>query len=65
MSIEAGPSLLPKKKYCDITGYEAPYTHPRTHLRFCSSLVFHFIQSLSDDDVQKYLALRDAQSGLR
>jgi INO80 complex subunit C len=33
-AIEAPPSLLPAKKYCDLTGLEAKYTDPKT--RFCT-----------------------------
>src|SRR5208282_4077105 len=32
--IDAPPSLLPQKKYCDITGLEGKYTDPKTKLRF-------------------------------
>lgn len=31
---EAPPSLRPSKKYCDITGLEAPYTDPKSRLRY-------------------------------
>ena len=34
--IEAPPSLLPAKKYCDLTGLEAKYTDPKTRLRYFS-----------------------------
>ena len=34
--IEAPPSLLPAKKYCDLTGLDAKYTDPKTRLRYFS-----------------------------
>lgn len=44
--IDAPPSLLPQKKYCDITGLEGKYTDPKTKLRFYNSEVYAVIQSL-------------------
>ena len=35
--IEAPPSLLPAKKYCDLTGLEAKYTDPKSKLRYFSA----------------------------
>lgn len=45
-SIEAPPSLLPQKHYCDITGLEAPYTDPGTGLRYHDKSVYDVIKSL-------------------
>ncbi|KAG6816174.1 hypothetical protein H0H87_008098, partial [Tephrocybe sp. NHM501043] len=45
-SIEAPPSLLPHKHYCDITGLEAPYTDPATGLRYHDKSVYDVIKSL-------------------
>jgi INO80 complex subunit C len=44
--IDAPPSLLPQKKYCDITGLEGKYTDPKTKLRFHNSEVYAVIQTL-------------------
>src|SRR5271154_5481253 len=44
--IDAPPSLLPQKKYCDITGLEGKYTDPKTKLRFNNAEVYAVIQSL-------------------
>lgn len=60
VNIEAPPSMYPAKKYCDITGFEAPYTDPRTKLRYANTEVFKLIRSLPDDYIQGYLALRNA-----
>ncbi|BBN00601.1 hypothetical protein Mp_2g00470 [Marchantia polymorpha subsp. ruderalis] len=60
VSIEAPPSMYPAKKYCDITGFEAPYTDPRTKLRYANADIFKRIRSLPDEFIQGYLALRNA-----
>lgn len=44
--IDAPPSLLPQKKYCDITGLEGKYTDPKSKLRFHNSEVYAVIQTL-------------------
>ncbi|BGP24674.1 nucleus protein [Rhodotorula toruloides] len=60
VSIEAPPSLMPQKRYCDITGLEAKYVDPRTLLRYHSPSIFELIRSPSFQPavVQAYLALR-------
>jgi len=42
----APPSLLPNKKYCDITGLHASYTDPRTKLRYKGLDVWHVVRGL-------------------
>jgi INO80 complex subunit C len=65
-SIEASASVFPSKKYCDITGFVAPYTDPKTKLRYCSSEVYQFIHnSLTDSEKDQYLSLRNAQIRLK
>ncbi|KAJ3158168.1 chromatin-remodeling complex subunit ies6 [Geranomyces michiganensis] len=59
-NIEAPPSFKPAKKYCDITGLEAPYTDPKSGLRYHNSDVYQFIRTLEPQHVQSYLSLRDA-----
>jgi INO80 complex subunit C len=59
-SIEAGPSTLPAKKYCDICGYVAKYVEPKTGLRYCQSAEYHLIKSLSTEHVESYLSIRKA-----
>jgi|ERR1700735_1268032 INO80 complex subunit C len=44
--IDAPPSLLPQKKYCDITGLESKYTDPKTKLRYHNTEVYAVIQTL-------------------
>eukprot|EP00250_Pteridium_aquilinum_P002703 c12927_g1_i1 orf=74-562(+) len=65
INIEAPPSMYPAKKYCDISGFEAPYTDPRTKLHFANTEVFKQIRSLPNEYVQQYLALRNAQVVLK
>ncbi|PAV17007.1 ino eighty subunit 6 [Pyrrhoderma noxium] len=57
-SIEAPPSFLPQKHYCDITGLEAPYTDPATGLRYHDKSIYEHIKSLNASAVKEYLALR-------
>ena len=42
----APPSLLPAKKYCDITGLHASYTDPKTKLRYKGLEVWHVVRGL-------------------
>ncbi|CAL9191232.1 protein EIN6 ENHANCER-like [Musa acuminata AAA Group] len=65
LNIESPPSLYPSKKYCDMTGFEAPYTDPRTKLRYANPDVFKRVRSLPNEYVQRYLALRNAAIILR
>ncbi|KAL4074398.1 hypothetical protein J3A83DRAFT_4371674 [Scleroderma citrinum] len=57
-SIEAPPSLLPPRHYCDITGLEAPYTDPQTSLRYHDKSVYELIKGLSSSVAKDYLATR-------
>lgn len=59
-NIDAPPSLLPAKKYSDISGLPANYTDPQTKLRYTSSEEFSYIRLLPTDVVTGYLALRKA-----
>ena len=77
----APPSLLPLKKYCDITGLHANYTDPRTKLRYKGLEVWHVVRGLvgpasfplnvAHMDIQgpggdqAYLALRGAHTSLK
>ncbi|ODO09784.1 hypothetical protein I350_02001 [Cryptococcus amylolentus CBS 6273] len=61
----APPSLLPAKKYCDITGLHANYTDPRTKLRYRGLDVWHAVRGLGPGGDQAYLSLRNAQTSLK
>lgn len=58
--LEAGPSILPKKKYCDITGLESKYTDPRSGLRYYNSDIFKLVQNFTEPQKNQYLSLRKA-----
>ncbi|KAI8449868.1 YL1 nuclear protein C-terminal domain-containing protein [Phakopsora pachyrhizi] len=45
MTIEAPPSVIPPRKYCDVTGLEAPYVDPKTRLRYHNSEVYELIKT--------------------
>jgi INO80 complex subunit C len=57
-SIEAPPSVLPQRHYCDITGLEAPYTDPATCLRYHDKSVYELIKGLPASAAKDYLAAR-------
>ncbi|EKD03479.1 hypothetical protein A1Q2_02197 [Trichosporon asahii var. asahii CBS 8904] len=61
----APPSLLPAKKYCDITGLHGPYTDPRTKLRYKGVEMWNIVRNLGPGVDQAYLALRGAQTSLK
>ncbi|WWD17385.1 hypothetical protein CI109_101826 [Kwoniella shandongensis] len=61
----APPSLLPAKKYCDITGLHASYTDPKTRLRYKGLDVWHVVRGLGPGGDQAYLSLRGAQTALK
>mmetsp|Transcript_15989 Transcript_15989/g.54529 ORF Transcript_15989/g.54529 Transcript_15989/m.54529 type:complete len:141 (-) Transcript_15989:2032-2454(-) len=65
VNIEAPPSTYPAKKYCDITGLQAPYTDPGTKLRYANTEAFNRIRELTPEQVQQHLALRRATVVLR
>jgi INO80 complex subunit C len=60
-SLEAPPSFLPFKKYCDITGLEAPYMDPHTRLRYHNKEIYQILRHFSLELTQRYLALRKSE----
>ncbi|KAN0138646.1 hypothetical protein V8E53_003634 [Lactarius tabidus] len=58
LSIEAPPSVLPQRRYCDITGLEAPYTDPITGLRFHDKSIYELIKGLSASAAKDHLGAR-------
>ncbi|KAF7587296.1 hypothetical protein BBP40_007427 [Aspergillus hancockii] len=61
-NIESAPSLHPSQqtRYCDITGLPAPYTDPKTRLRYHDKEVFGVVRSLAQGVPESYLELRAA-----
>jgi len=57
-SIEAPPSFMPQRHYCDITGLEAPYTDPVTGLRYHDKSVYELVKGLSASAAKDYLSAR-------
>ena len=66
-NIESAPSLHPahQKHYCDITGLPAPYTDPKTRLRYHNKEVFEVVRSLPQATAEKYLEARGAHVVLK
>lgn len=65
VNIDAPPSMLPSKKYCDVTGLPCKYTDPVTKMRFVSKDAFRMIRKLQDHKVEEFLSLRHAQTRLK
>lgn len=65
VNIDAPPSTYPPKRYCDITGLPAPYTDPRTKLRYHDAAAYAQIRQLTQEQVQQLLAVRNANVVLR
>ncbi|GAC93228.1 potential vacuolar protein sorting protein [Pseudozyma hubeiensis SY62] len=57
-SVEAPPSLRPAKKYCDVTGLIAPYTDPKSGLRYHSVEVYEIIKQFGPGVDNAYKSLR-------
>ncbi|KAL9604386.1 MAG: hypothetical protein Q9219_000574 [cf. Caloplaca sp. 3 TL-2023] len=61
-NIESAPSLHPahQKHYCDITGLPAPYTDPKSRLRYHNKEIFEVVRSLPQGVAEQYLEARGA-----
>lgn len=66
-NIESAPSLHParQKHYCDITGLPAPYTDPKSRLRYHNKEVFDVVRNCSQGVTEKYLEARGAHVVLK
>lgn len=66
-NIEAAPSFHPssKRKYCDITGLPAPYTDPRSRLRYHDKEMYGVIRTMPQNVSEGYLAVRGAHTVLK
>lgn len=66
-NIESAPSLHPahQKHYCDITGLPAPYTDPKTRLRYHNKEVFEVARNLLQGVAENYLEARAAHVVLK
>ncbi|ORY81749.1 hypothetical protein BCR35DRAFT_265619, partial [Leucosporidium creatinivorum] len=57
-TVEAPPSVVPQKKWCDVTGLEAPYTDPKSTLRYHNAEVYEVLKTFQPAVIQTYLAVR-------
>lgn len=64
-NIESAPSMAHNKHYCDITGLPAPYTDPKTRLRYHNKEVFGVIRTLGQGVAEQYLEARGAHTVLK
>ena len=58
--LEAGPSLLPKKKYCDFTGLTSNYNELHTGIRYYNSQIYKMSQNIPQPIKDQYLNIRKA-----
>lgn len=65
MNIESAPTLAHPKHYCDITGLPAPYTDPKTRLRYHDKEVFAVARTLGQGVAEQYLEARGAHTILK
>mmetsp|Transcript_13753 Transcript_13753/g.50076 ORF Transcript_13753/g.50076 Transcript_13753/m.50076 type:complete len:175 (-) Transcript_13753:1709-2233(-) len=65
LAMQAPPSAYPAKKYCDLTGFEAPYTEPKSKIRYAAADLYPNVRALPEQQVKALLALRNVESGLR
>ncbi|KAF2268047.1 hypothetical protein CC78DRAFT_530440 [Lojkania enalia] len=66
-NIESAPSFHPnsQRRYCDITGLPAPYTDPKTRLRYHNKEIFGVIRTMPQNTTESYLAARGAHTVLK
>ena len=64
-NIESAPSLAHSRHYCDVTGLPAPYTDPKTRLRYHDKEIFGLIRSLGQGVAEQYLEARGAHTILK
>ncbi|OQE18707.1 hypothetical protein PENSTE_c017G02062 [Penicillium steckii] len=66
-NIESAPSLNPahQRHYCDLTGLPAPYTDPKTRLRYHDKEIFGVIRHLAQGVPESYLEARGAHTVLK
>ncbi len=66
-NIESAPSLHPssQRHYCDVTGLPAPYTDPKTRLRYHNGEVYGVVRTLGQHPTESYLAARGAFTVLK
>ncbi|XP_037726320.1 INO80 complex subunit C [Drosophila subpulchrella] len=63
-TLNAPPSLVPAKKYSDISGLPAPYADPHTKLRFANADEYASMQHMPSDIINGYLTVRGYTSAV-
>ncbi|XP_017137412.2 INO80 complex subunit C [Drosophila miranda] len=63
-TLNAPPSLVPAKKYSDISGLPAPYMDPHTKLRFVNAEEYASMQHMPSDIINRYLSVRGYTSAV-
>lgn len=66
-NIESAPSLHPssQRHYCDVTGLPAPYTDPKSRLRYHNGEIYSIVRTLGQHPKEAYLAARGAHTVLK
>ncbi|EEA19848.1 hypothetical protein TMatcc_009990 [Talaromyces marneffei ATCC 18224] len=66
-NIESAPSLSPahQHRYCDLTGLPAPYTDPKTRLRYHNREIFGVVRTLGQGVAENFLEARGAHVVLK
>ncbi|KAK7206353.1 hypothetical protein BZA70DRAFT_132717 [Myxozyma melibiosi] len=65
LNVEAPPSVMPRKWWCDITGLKASYRMPNNGMRYHNKEIYEVIKHLPPGVDQQYLQLRSANVVLR
>ena len=58
--VDAGPSSLPKKRYCDITGFETNYCDKESGLYFENLAIYQYMKTMPKSVKDQLLAMRKA-----
>ena len=64
-SIDGGISVKKPVKYCDFTGFHAPYQDPKTSLRYFNNDFYPYVKTIPESVKDEYLAMRKANVVLR
>jgi INO80 complex subunit C len=66
-NIESAPSFHPnsQRRYCDVTGLPAPYTDPKTRLRYHNKEIFGLLRTMPTGAAESYLEARGAHTVLK
>ena len=59
-SLEVGPSVEGKLKFCDITGFKGNYYDKTSQLRFFNSDIYKIVSEIPEPIKNQYLSIRKA-----